>query len=356
VIRITDLMSFVQLSDRIAAGYVTARDHPELPLTILNYSPKAQHERLWDECTTHCRGLIVHSVTGQVVARPFPKFFNAGELESLPTDPPCLVHDKLDGSLGIAYEYDGFVGIATRGSFSSGQALWATEWLTKSHPAWRPQAEITHLFEIIYPENRIVVDYGDRAELVLLAEVHTRTGEEMDTGRTNWTGAKADAFEPGDLDLLSRAANERDNAEGFVCTWRRKNNPALRVKLKAEEYVRLHRIVTGLSNRTVWEHLAAGTIDQLRDETPDEFYDWFDEHVDRLVMEHRDIVECAQVQLETITQALPNADRKTLAEHIKHTTYPGLCFALLDGKDIGDRAWRMVKPERESALVNNTEE
>jgi RNA ligase len=354
---LSDLMSFTQLNDRLSAGYVTARDHTFLPLSILNYTPKAQYERLWDDVTTQCRGLIVHSKTGEVIARPFPKFFNVGEHDDLPTDLPDLVHDKLDGSLGIAYSYDGCVGIATRGSFVSEQALWANEWLARMHRDWRPQREVTHLFEIIYPDNRIVVNYGERAELVLLAEMHIRTGEELDTERSNWPGAKVDAFEPDDLELLAKACNERDNSEGFVCTWRRKNAPALRVKLKADEYVRLHRVVTGLSNRTVWEHLAAGTIDQLRDDTPDEFYQWFDEQVDALLSEHRDIVECAQVQLDTLTTALPGADRKLLAEAIQQsTTYPGLCFALLDGKDISERVWRMVKPERETALVSASED
>lgn len=354
---VIDLFPYAQFNDRVHAGYVTARDHPDLPLTILNYTAKAQYERMWDEVTTVCRGLIIDSFTGEIISRPFPKFFNLGEHDEadLPSIAPHFVHDKLDGSLGIAYEYDGHIGIATRGSFESEQAVWATEWLLANHPTWTPDHGVTYLFEIIYPDNRIVVNYGDRAELVLLATLDTEAGHDMIV--KGWPGAVAERFDIEDMELLAKAVNERDNCEGFVCTWWQPEGPSVRIKLKADEYVRLHRVVTGLSNRTVWEHLAAGSVEQLRDDTPDEFYEWFDEQVDALLSQHRDIVECAQTQLDTITQALPGANRKLLAEAIQQsTTYPGLCFALLDGKDISERVWRMVKPERETALVSETED
>ena len=45
--------------------------------------------------------------------------------------------------------------------------------------------EYTYLFEIIYPSNRIVVDYGSSRRLVLLAAVHTQTGIELAIVRTD---------------------------------------------------------------------------------------------------------------------------------------------------------------------------
>ena len=48
-----------------------------------------------------------------------------------------------------------------------------------------------------------------------------------------------------------------------------------RVKIKYAEYVRLHRLVTGLSARTVWEVLVAGgDLDALTEPLPDEFHAW----------------------------------------------------------------------------------
>lgn len=46
--------------------------------------------------------------------------------------------------------------IATRGSFESDQALWATEWIQKRFRPVDFLAGYTYLYEIIYPENRVV--------------------------------------------------------------------------------------------------------------------------------------------------------------------------------------------------------
>lgn len=352
---IGDLMSFSGLVNRIADGYVTAREHPALPLTILNYTAKAQYERTWDEVTRQCRGLIVHSVTGEVIARPFPKFFNLGEMDELPEGPPTFVHDKLDGSLGIAYEYDGHIGIATRGSFTSEQALWATHWLITNHPMWSPEPGVTELFEIVYPGNRIVLNYGDYEGLIRLARLDLVTGADRELLLPPFPAAAA--FEPDDLELLAQLANSRKETEGLVCTWVRPGAPSVRIKLKSDEYVRLHRVVTGLSNRTIWEHLAAGTYETLLAEVPDEFYAWATEQHDALVSKYEAILHTAQFELDQAICLVGNLkDRKALAERIKHATYPGLCFALLDGKDASERIWRMLKPERETPLISVSED
>jgi len=59
-------------------GLLHKQTHPNLDLTIWNYSPKVQYERLWDEITIQCRGLVTNS-KGDIVARPFKKFFNYEE-------------------------------------------------------------------------------------------------------------------------------------------------------------------------------------------------------------------------------------------------------------------------------------
>jgi RNA ligase len=56
-------------------GLLYKQTHPTLDLTIWNYSPKVQYEGLWDDITMQCRGLVTNS-NGDVIARPFKKFFN----------------------------------------------------------------------------------------------------------------------------------------------------------------------------------------------------------------------------------------------------------------------------------------
>lgn len=119
--------------------------------------------------------------SGNVVARPFQKFFNYEELQpsDIPTDLPFEIFEKMDGSLGILYWIGDEPFIATRGSFSSDQAIHASSLVNKrfrelgiSKRDLIPNA--TYLFEIIYPENRIVVDYGSDDTLFLLAILNQR--------------------------------------------------------------------------------------------------------------------------------------------------------------------------------------
>lgn len=345
------------LVQHINDGNISARAHPDLPLTIFNYTAKTQYEHAWDEVTRACRGLIEDRSTGEVLARPFPKFHNLGEhaIADLPDRPPDLVADKVDGSLGIIYPTPQGPAVATRGSFTSEQAVWATRWLRTCHPDWTPPDGVTVLCEIIYPENRIVVDYGLRAELVGLTAIDIATG--ADTA-TTWPGLTTATYELADLDACTAAANERTNAEGLVCVWHQPARPSLRIKIKADEYVRLHRAITGLSNRTVWEHLAAGTLAALIETVPDEFHQWIDDVATTLVREHFAIATHAAADLGVAVAAAGGRDveRRLLAEQIKTTTHPGLCFALLEGKDIAAKVWRMVKPERESPMIDTGED
>jgi RNA ligase len=173
-------MNTKELNQLIADDYINVNKHPTADLYIYNYSQKAQYDRVWNETTLACRGLILDG-NYQVIARPFQKFFNLGEFENqvVPND-FFEVFEKMDGSLGILYWIENKPHIATRGSFVSEQSKVATEMLYTQYAEVIPLLDKskTYLFEIIYPENRIVLDYGNERKLVLLAIVDTETGIE----------------------------------------------------------------------------------------------------------------------------------------------------------------------------------
>ncbi|QOR67967.1 hypothetical protein IM538_07490 [Cytobacillus suaedae] len=69
--------------------YISRREHPtNKDIIILNYTENATYEKRWNELTLNCRGLIVNERTGEILARPFPKFFNYGEIPELEVDIP----------------------------------------------------------------------------------------------------------------------------------------------------------------------------------------------------------------------------------------------------------------------------
>lgn len=169
------------LQQMIIEKFVMVQKHPDADLFIYNYTNKAQYEKVWNEVTLQSRGLILDGNLN-FVARPFKKFFNLEEYpaQQIP-DQPFDVYEKLDGSLGILYWINNVPYIATRGSFISDQALHATKILHNNYSYIfnKLDRDITYLFEIIYPGNRIVVDYGLKDDLILLAAIDTLTGDDL---------------------------------------------------------------------------------------------------------------------------------------------------------------------------------
>lgn len=136
-----------RLNEYYEKGLVYKQVHPTLPLTIWNYSPTCQYEGAWDEITLQCRGLVTDD-QGNVIARPFKKFFNMEEGRHTPTK-DFEVFEKMDGSLGILFFYQDQWILATRGSFTSDQAVKGRELLEK-YDYQRLDPEYTYLFEIIF--------------------------------------------------------------------------------------------------------------------------------------------------------------------------------------------------------------
>ena len=328
---------------------INCQVHDSLPLLIWNYTPQCQFSQKWDEVTMMCRGLITDR-EGNIIARPFKKFFNIGEqVIRMPKDNP-IVYPKWDGSLGIQY-YDGEkVCIATRGSFKSDQALWATNRMMMFKRRDFDEG-FTYLYEIIYPENRIVVDYGGRKELVLLAIINTETGEEHPYAqeyvpeKLNISATKRVTYT--DLEQLVEDAKKLGgNEEGYVLHWPYNDN--LRLKIKGEEYVRLHRLITSFSTKSIWEALKNGDdISEIMDRVPDEFYDWVKEKKAELNKRFAEIYTKSVHATHEIRRLHDN--RKDQAMHINrlYKDIAPYIFSLLDEKDPTEAIWRRLKPKHE---------
>ena len=321
-------------------GLLHKQTHPTFDLTIWNYTPKVQYERLWDDITMQCRGLVTNS-EGDIVARPFKKFFNYEEHkpEDIPNE-DFVVYEKLDGSLGILFNYQGEWILSTRGSFTSPQSIKGKEILDRHDiSAWRK--DNTYLFEIIYPENRIVVDYGDEEKLVVIGAIHTETGEEIPDSSLFWT--QESGFEivttyktwGEGYDLLKEEISK--DKEGYVIRFK----SGFRMKIKGDEYVRLHRILTNVSNRDIWEYLKDGkSFDELLEKVPDEFNDWV-----------KDTVKDLQGQFDKIKVDVENEfkeliNKKEFAEKIKDNPNRSFLFKRLDSysNQLNEMIWNSIYP------------
>lgn len=385
-----------ELAAALAAGHVARRQHPSLPLSIYTYTRAAQYDRAWTTVTTRCRGLVVDDTTGHVVTWPFPKFFNTGEHDlGLPYAPPLPnepfdVYDKVDGSLGIVFHYAGAWRVASKGSFTSDQARWAQARLAARDTALLIPG-VTYLTEIVYPENRIVVDYGDRRDLVLLG-AYDGAGREirLHYAAPDWqpVGSVVRTWPAMPLDQLLKltAANTTPDgqavsgtaAEGFVLRY----NNGLRVKAKHAEYVRLHKTLTGISERDVWRYAGIqrfagqppklvakalgcpasevtafaaggrGPLDALLEQVPDEFDAWV-----RSVLRGLEFSAAALAQsidatfkdlgeLAAATQTDPKQRGEFAAavQQVPDRTVRAAMFLRLDHKSTELLVWSAIRP------------
>ncbi|MFI5617121.1 RNA ligase [Streptomyces sp. NPDC051567] len=392
-----DLLPAGELAQALDAGHVTRKPHPELPLSIYTYTRSAQYEQVWNRTTTLCRGLVADDVTGEVVALPLPKFFNVAEhaaglpyAPALP-DEPFEVYDKVDGSLAVVFHYAGHWRAASKASFTSTQATWAQRRLdTGDTTALRPG--VTYLAEILYPQNRIVVNYGDRRDLVLLAAFGPDGTElPLTEAAAHWEGvgsvvtvwpamplAALAALAASDTLPDGRRATGTD-AEGFVLRFA----SGVRAKAKLSEYVRLHKVLTGVTERDIWRGhgiqrfaaLPAGQVaqalgcplaevrasggrplDALLEQVPDEFDAW----VRGVIARIEDEAARREGAIDEAYRALAHLadDRAAFARAAKDIRDGGIraaMFLRLDGKRTGLLTWRAVRPETADPFTTDEE-
>lgn len=349
-----EILDRAELGRLIAENYISARDHPALPYKILNYTPKTQFARHWTTETELSRGLMFDTRDGTIVGRAFKKFFNWGEREVALPDEPFVAYEKMDGSLGISYvDADGQPSLATRGSFSSYQAKRATQILRSKYAhtldAMLALGPVTLCLEIILPEYRIVVDYEGREDLVLLAAFNTSTGAEIDLDEPQIAALgfpMARRYPAGSIDEAHELVESPvfENGEGVVIRFA----GGLRLKLKREEYQRLHRIVTGVTPRRIWEMLKDGTppVGRLFAGTPAGFQTWARVRIDEIERRYAEIEQASREEYARILAITPQdrPDRKTFALEAARHRNRAVLFRLYDDAPFEGIIWKMVRP------------
>ena len=356
-----------EINEAVDNGLVSVQEHPEGGIFIYNYTAKTQYEQAWNPTTLACRGLILDA-EGNIVARPFPKFFNFEEhsASDLLFQSPYTVAKKLDGSLGILYTTpSGERAIATRGSFVSDQAQRATMILREKYDSFVPYVGYTYLFEIIYPENKIVIDYGGLEDIVLIAIIQNATGNDHHQALrySHWPGDRAEELKTHDGQRPEEVRNLGSNdgtQEVFVLRFLYDNNH-VRVKVKFSEYVRIHRLISGLSTKVIWEYLQTDpdSLDDLLQDIPDEFYQWAKQIAGNIMMEFRMLYTACEKRFARlidecfkgeIPDPLLSKHRKAFAEAVlddkQNSATNSIMFMMLDDNTAKVRAqiWKQVCP------------
>ena len=274
-------MDFSEYDKLTEEGFLRKVISPCGDLVLYNYTDKCTYEKYWNEITLNARGTVYEISTGKIIAQAFPKFFNFGELDSekqnqLLQEQNFEVFEKMDGSLGVVYFYDGKWRVNTRGSFTSDQAIKATEMLSKYNMN-KVAKDYTLMCEIIYPENRIIVDYGYEEKLILLAAFDSEWGfadqpTEILTEISENTGIKmAPPYKFKSIsDIVKKQSELSMLEEGFVV----KFNNNYRVKFKGIEYLKVARIISNMTPLAFWKAMKNGMVcREILEEIPEEFRD-----------------------------------------------------------------------------------
>jgi tRNA splicing ligase len=251
--KLAEYLDVAKLNRSMADGYVTVRAHNTLPLVIYCYSRKAVYDNHWDDITTKTRGLIVDK-DQNIVARPYEKFFaynTQGRSETYPRSVENVekefgtpvITEKVNGCLGIFWKYGTHWGIASKGSFHSPHAEFATKWMEdhieNNGKLVFPEG-YTPVFEIICQEVQSHVIKYPADGLVLLNFVNIETGEELSRYDTTLYGAKNSLGYPmlTYLPLKDALENDSDQLEGYVATYNRPGQAPLKLKIKFPTFLK----------------------------------------------------------------------------------------------------------------------
>ena len=361
-----DILDEFELKLMVAAKRIKSQEHPTLPLTIWNYTDLATYAGEWTNSERVCRGLIT-GPGNKIIARGPSKFFNYGEKHAkvYPLDTMVRVTTKEDGSLGIGWYYvdedeEFWYGLATRGSFTSEQALHATA-LVKENPSLEGHYEImcdsleqyselgvSYIGEIVFPENRIVLDYGSRDAVIPLGTVDNATG------LTEWRPGNGDCepYHPTDPVLTLAEAIALpipDDAEGYVLDVLDADGKTIdHIKLKGARYKELHAAIFGLTEKRVWEQLLAGTVEQFVMSLPDEVQPWAEEVAERIESENGSLFDKTRELHKSYSFLEGRDSRKDYAKWVmtNHKEISAPLFAWLDNDPlkVQNWIWQQVKP------------
>ncbi len=327
--------------DALAVEFgIVSSFHPSLSLVILNYdqieSPKKP------QIVRECRGLVLHSVTFDVIGKAFNRFFNWGEMIEEADSfnfSNCAMYEKVDGSLVPCYSHDGKTFFNTRGSFAQGdlegfdgtwqQAIesaltadnkFKIESLMKEHKG------LTLVFEFCSLYNKVVRTYNKPTLFLLgafvgLKELHWDKVDELAKEIGIQRPIRYEFKSIEQVENFIREISVTDSTfEGLVMQDENGN----RWKVKSPTYLSLHRL-KGNGNVFLYKNLVpfvlTGESGELLAVYPEcqERYDFVEKKVN----------EAFETLANVFKESRDIEDQKTFALSIKgKTPFTGILFTL----------------------------
>lgn len=298
------------------------------------------------------RGVILEKDTWKVVARGFDKFFNIQEEYADEIDwETALVQEKVDGSIIKFFYYNNGWNIATNGTINAFEAdlplkgevnnfgdLVVYAFMKYNFNSSVLDERCTYIFEVVSPYNRVVVPYTE-IDIYHLGTRNNETGRELnvDIGIP-----KPKTYNLTDKKSVMEMANTFDfHNEGFVVV----DAENRRVKVKSEDYVRVHRL-RGEDIPTPKRLLELHRTNEVS-----EFLSYFPEYQEQYdaFLEKYNAYVNKLNELLNFYEENKNLERKEFALKAKETSCPSFLFGLLDNK--WSNAEEYLEQQREKNLI-----
>jgi len=281
-----------------------------------------------------CRGIILEKDTWNVVAYPFNKFFNFGEEYADNIDwESAHVLEKVDGSLIKVYFHNGDWCVGTNNTIDANDAELSAPPYETFMELFDVAADVcgldydsldphyTYIFELRSPYNRVVVPYED----IRIVHIGTRNNITCEEVEADIGIEKPKQYMLSSLeDCIAMAKTFDFTKEGFVVKDKNYN----RIKVKSEDYVRVHRLA---NNGSLTLERA---IDLIRMNEIDEFLNYFPNYTfyinnirNRLTAFRNDIL--FNVNMALIGK-MGCKTRKDFAATAKTFPYPVIWFKVYD--------------------------
>ena len=339
---------------------VTMFKSPCNRLIGFDYNRAATYSRDWDNITMTARGLVFDS-NGNIASRSLDKFYNLGEpevggIEGLPKGVSWIALEKADGSMISSFNYSDEQFFMTRGSFVSSQAIWAKDWAYNNLRIDLMDKLMTYVFEGIYPQNRIVVDYGTTEELRLIAVRNPITGEFMpydlmvkEAEKIGCGVVKKLPFKTIE-EIVEHCKTLPMTEEGYVIRF----DNGLMVKIKGEEYCKIHRIISHVTPLSFWRSIDVKTFtvpSEFLVNLPEEFKSDISELVNLTETQHKSELQRLYALAATVPEFMSDTEGKKQRYQYVHSMYGDDWYHvlnLLNGKEfmVRDGIHRLLRPTR----------
>ena len=277
-----------------------------------------------------CRGIIFDTESGEIIRRPYHKFFNVNEREETQDNVVDLsqshaILEKLDGSMIAPFVVNGEMIWGTK--MGATEVAEPVEKFIEDHSNYRQFAKFvisrgyTPIFEWCSRKQRIVLDYKED-QLILTAIRDLTTGRYMSWDLVTNTAdlyfiPVVGKWETGvDMDNKTMSSfvsyvRDLEDVEGFVVRF----SDGHMIKLKCDWYVQIHKAKEKiLQDRNIVELILDDKLDDVMAHLPQEDRDRLSQFANEFYIACADTAYMLANDLDWIREQ--DMDRKTFAlEH-----------------------------------------